>query len=137
MRAASPVFLSVLPLAMLAQADRPVVRRAEPPLPSGTAGLTGTVLTEANVPVTGARLRLTAPAFQSQETMTDELGRFTFANVPRRFGRASRVRTRLLETVYGAKRPGLPPTPIRLRARQRLNVMIRMFRGAAVTGSVV
>jgi len=44
MRAASPVVFSVLSLAMLARADAQVVRRSQPPLPSGTATLTGTVL---------------------------------------------------------------------------------------------
>jgi hypothetical protein len=41
-----------------------------------------------------------------------------------------------LEAVYGEKRPGSPGTPIRLRAGQRLNVVIHVFRGSIITGSV-
>ena len=42
-----------------------------------------------------------------------------------------------LEAVYGEKRPGSPGTPIRLRAGQFLNVMIHLFRGSVITGSVI
>ena len=137
MRAASPIVLGVVSLAMLARADAQVVRRSQPPLPSGTATLTGIVLTEAGLPVSGAHVTLTAPAFQAKETETDEEGRFTFTNVPEDSVELRASAPGFLEAVYGEKRPGSPGTPIRLRAGQRLNVVIQMFRGAIITGSVV
>lgn len=136
MRAASPLVLGVFSLAMLARADAQVVRRPQPPLPSGTATLTGIVLTEAGLPVSGTHVTLTAPAFQAKETETDEEGRFTFTNLPENPLELRASAPAFLEAVYGEKRPGSPGTPIRLRAGQRLNVVIRLFRGSSITGSV-
>src|SRR5712692_2819286 len=137
MRAASPVVLGVFSVAMLAQTDTQFALRSQPPLPVGTAMLTGTVLTASDLPVSGAHVTLTAPTFQARETDTDEQGRFTFTNAPEDFVELRASAAPFLEAVYGEKRPGSPGTPIRLRAGQRLSVVIHMFRGSAIAGSVV
>ena len=137
MRAAWAVVLGACSLAMVARPDAQLLRRSQPPLRSGTATLTGTVLTDAGLPVSGAHVTLTAPAFQAKETDTDAQGRFTFTNVPEDSIELHASAAAFLEAVYGEKRPGSLGTSIRLRAGQRLDVIIHMFRGSVIAGSVV
>jgi Carboxypeptidase regulatory-like domain len=137
MRVSSAVTLGLVSLATLAGADAQIVRRSQPALPSGTATLTGTVLTENNSPVSGALVTLTALGFQAKETESDEQGRFTFANVPEESVELHASAANFLEAVYGEARPGSPATPIRLRAGERFDVVIHVFRGSVIAGSVV
>ena len=137
MRARSSAILGFVSLAMLSRADAQIIRRSLPPLPSGTATLTGSVLTEDNSPVSGAHVTLTAPGFQAKETETDERGRFTFANVPEDSVELRASAANFLEAVYGEARPGSPATPIRLRAGARFEVLIHVLRESVIGGSVL
>jgi len=124
-------------LAVLTRADAQIIRRSQPALPSGTATLTGTVWTENNSPLGGAHVTLTAPGFQAKETESDEQGRFTFTSVPEDSVELHASAPSFLDAVYGEKRPGSPATPIRLRAGERFDVVIHVFRGSLIAGSVV
>jgi hypothetical protein len=65
------------------------------------------------------------------------MGRFTFNALPEgRYG-LSASKPGHLNTIYGARRPGRPGTPIQLADGQRLQVQLQMSRGGVITGTVV
>lgn len=106
----------------------------------GTAVLTGTVISadaEAR-PVRRARVACSAPELGAGlTTITDDRGRFTFARLPA--GRYTIVVTRdaWVATAYGARAPARTGTAIPLADAQHADVVVRMLRGAVITGTLL
>jgi hypothetical protein len=123
----------------LANAQLTQIERVLRPLPSGTGTLVGIVLTDTGLPAAGATLSLAAPAdqspdyepsvYQPRKAVADDFGHFTLLDVPEETLELEASMPGLLPTVYGQVRPGLPGTPIRLHAKQRLSVVMRLSRG--------
>ncbi len=67
-------------------------------------------------------------------TITDEAGRFVFANLPAGRYTVAASKPTWVAAMYGAKRPLRPGTPLPLADGQRLQIVVRMARGAVITG---
>jgi uncharacterized protein (DUF2141 family) len=110
------------------------------PVAIGSATLSGTVVSddaEAR-PVRHARVTCSAPELTGGLTaITDDRGGFTCARLP-----AGRYTVRVsrdgwVPTVYGAKRALRPGTPVPVGAGQHVTVVIRLMRGAVITGALI
>src|SRR5438552_6641408 len=77
------------------------------------------------------------PGYRPQEATADRSGHFVFPDVPQASVELSASLDEFLKTIYGAVRPGLPGTPIRLSAGEHLHTTLRLFRGATITGAVL
>ena len=125
-------------VAFAIQSPPPQVRDAIVQPTVGTASITGQVVNDEEQPkpvrraivtLTGADLR------PSRGAVTDDEGRFTITNLPP--GRVTLTVTRAayITSVYGAKRPGRPGTPIALAAGEKLTgLVVKAWRGAAIAG---
>jgi hypothetical protein len=107
---------------------------------SGTAVVSGTVVTDDldSRPLRRARVTCSAPELSEGLTaVTDERGRFTCAQLPA--GRYSIHVTRdgWVPVAYGARRPLRPGTPVAVADGQHADVVVRMMRGAVITGALV
>jgi uncharacterized protein (DUF2141 family) len=104
----------------------------------GTASISGQVVNdeEQPKPVRRAIVTLTGSDLRpSRGAITDDEGRFTFANLPA--GRVTLTVTRasFITSVYGAKRPGKPGTPISLGAGEAVSgLVVKAWRGAVIAG---
>src|SRR5437016_4004442 len=117
------------------------------PMPKGSATIDGVVLTQEGRPAAGATVALKWlpdgsmddpwPGYRPQETTADRSGHFVFPDVPQASVELSASLDEFLKTIYGAVRPGLPGTPIRLSAGEHLHTTLRLFRGATITGAVL
>lgn len=108
--------------------------------PSGTAVLTGTLLTETPTPrpVRRATVRLAGAAGTSARLVgTDDQGRFVFSALPAGTFTLSATKIGFVPAFHGSKRPGRGPgVPIAIATGQQLDVAFRMLPGAAITGTV-
>lgn len=107
---------------------------------TGLASLSGLVLSadvEAK-PVRRARVTCTAPELTEGLTaVTDDRGRFTCARLPAGRYTVSASRDGWVPVVYGARRPLRPGTPVTLAAGQHAEIVVRMMRGAVITGTLL
>ena len=127
---------AALPVTLANQGFHAIPR---PTLPSGTATITGVVKTDTGSPAAGATLTLQEidvdrPRYASREVATDTQGRFTIDGVPELTLSLTASLDGFVETELGQVRPGLPGTPIRLRARARLDVTLALTRGSSLSG---
>jgi Carboxypeptidase regulatory-like domain len=107
---------------------------------TGTALLSGTVVSdEAEAkPVRRARVTCTAPELTDGMTaVTDDRGRFSCARLPAGRYSVNVTREGWVPVAYGARRPLRPGTPIALAAGQRAGIVVRMMRGAVITGTLL
>jgi hypothetical protein len=114
-------------------------RPARPPVPDGTATLSGSVtLAASGQPARGARV--TAAGHDngvSRTTETDGLGRFALANLPA--GRYSLAASKPGHVTgsYGQTRPGRSGTPIQLADGQRFDARLSIHKGGVLTGTIL
>jgi hypothetical protein len=116
-----------------------------PTLPRGTASITGVVLGEGR-PVSGAKVVLGAHghyspnypevAYTPLETVTDDRGRFAFANVSSLPLELSASAPGFVRGVYGQAQPGFEGTPIQLTGSQHFEPTVHLKRGGRISGSV-
>jgi uncharacterized protein (DUF2141 family) len=136
---ASAVFLMLLGHAAVSAQQTPV-RDQVMTLTAGTATLSGVVVDDeerpqpvrrAIVTLTGAELR------PSRGTITDDEGRFSFANLPAGRFTLTVSRAAYITSAFGAKRPGRPGTSIVVDAGAKVTgITVRLWRGAVVAGVV-
>jgi len=110
--------------------------RDAPPVTRASATVTGTVVAddlEAR-PVRRARVMLTGETTDGRTIVSDERGRFTFADLPPGRFNVSVSKEGWVTTAYGAKRPLRPGTAVLLSPGQRVDLQIRLVRGAVITG---
>jgi hypothetical protein len=103
---------------------------------AGTGVIRGVVVTddaEAR-PVGKARVTCGAPDVAGNTTITDAQGRFEFAALPAARYAITASKPTWVMTNYGATRPMRAGTPIPLAAGQRLDIVVRLARGAVITG---
>jgi carboxypeptidase family protein len=107
---------------------------------TGTALLSGTVVSDdvEAKPVRRARVTCTAAELTVGMTaVTDDRGRFSCARLPAGRYSVSVTREGWVPVAYGARRPLRAGTPIALAAGQRAGIVIRMMRGAVITGTLL
>ncbi len=74
---------------------------------------------------------------QVRLTMTDDSGRFVMPALPAGRYLISASKPPYVDTVYGARLPGRPGTPIVLKdGERRGDLLLKMIRGGAITGAV-
>jgi uncharacterized protein (DUF2141 family) len=106
----------------------------------GIATLSGRVVNDdADArPVRHARVTCTAPELTAGLTaITDDEGRFTCGQLPAGRYTVSVTRDGWVATAYGASRPLRPGRPIAVAASQHADIVIRMMRGAVITGTLL
>ena len=111
------------------------------PVATGTAVVSGTVVTNDSTPVPIRRARVTLrPDITSNgwSATTDDQGRFVFRGVAAGRLTLEVSKASWLTTSYGASRPGRPGTPIVVADGARIeNITLRMSRAGVISGTVV
>jgi uncharacterized protein (DUF2141 family) len=127
-------------LALAAMAAGGVVAQQRDVTPAGKGRLAGRVVTmdAAAEPVRNAIVTVSAPELSPpRSTITDDDGRFTFANLPAGRFTITASKAAHVTTAYGAKRPARPGIPVPLADGQQLTgLTVRLARGAVITGRV-
>ena len=107
---------------------------------TGTATIAGVVVNDDDRPrpVRRAVVTLTGPDLRpSRGAVTDDEGRFTIARLPAGRFTLTVSRASYVTSVYGAKRPGRPGTPLNVTAGAAItDLTVRLWRGAVVAGVV-
>jgi hypothetical protein len=107
---------------------------------TGTAVFSGTVVSDEAEPrpLRHARVICSGGELSHAVTaITDDRGRFTCANLPSGRYTANVTRDGWVATAYGATQPLRPGTPVPLADGERADVVIRMLRGAVITGMLL
>lgn len=105
--------------------------------PGGTATISGVVVDADNKPMRLVAVRIEGDPRASRTVMTDETGRFAFARVPAGDFYLRAKKPAYPEVSYGAKRPGRAGARLQVTDGAQLdNLVLRMERGAVLTGSV-
>jgi uncharacterized protein (DUF2141 family) len=121
-------------------AQTPPVRDVRPPA-TGTAVISGVVITEEQEPRPIRRARVTARAPelpQGMTVVTDDRGAFSLSALPAARYMLTIEKDGFPGLAYGAKRPGRPGTSLVLAEGQQVTgLTIRMPRGSVITGTVL
>jgi hypothetical protein len=105
--------------------------------PGGTARISGVVVDADSKPMRLVAVRIEGDPRASRTVMTDESGRFTFTRVPAGDFFLRAKKPAYPEVSYGAKRPGRAGARLQVKDGAQLdNLVLRMERGAVLTGSV-
>jgi uncharacterized protein (DUF2141 family) len=110
------------------------------PVAVGTATLSGTVVSDdADArPVRRARVTCSAPELTTGLTaITDDRGRFTCARLPAGRYTVNVARDGWVPAAYGARRPLRAGTPVPIAAGQHAEIVVRLARGAVITGTLI
>src|SRR5262249_14625265 len=111
------------------------------PEPKGTGAITGALMADDSSarPIRKAMVSLnSAEGSSGRVAVTDDSGHFQFANLPAGRFTLSAIRGGYGRTFYGSRRPGRGAgTAIALADGQRLDVSLKMPKGAVITGTVV
>jgi hypothetical protein len=106
----------------------------------GTSSISGVVVNDEDrpQPVRRAVVTLSGPDLRpSRGAVSDDDGRFTIANLPAGRFTLTVSRPPYVTSVYGAKRPGRPGTPITVATGANISdLTVKLWRGAVVAGVV-
>jgi hypothetical protein len=105
---------------------------------AGTASIHG-VLTSEEVsphPIRRAIVTISGAIANGRSVLTDDEGRFAFERLPAGRYSVTASKAAYLATAYGAIRPGRSGTPIVLAADSKIDITMRMTRGAVVAGVI-
>jgi hypothetical protein len=120
--------------------DRPPQRDVRRPPTVGTGVISGTLVTDdpSARPIRRAAINLSGSDFlRGRMTVTDDAGRFRFANLPTASYSVWASKPGYVTTYYGGKRPGRGPgVPVALAEGQQAALALKMLRGAVVTGRI-
>jgi len=110
----------------------------QPVVTTGTAQISGTVVTSdvTPVPVRRAIITLTGEQNLRLVAVTDDAGGFVFTSLPANRYALSAARAGYVPMAYGSKRPGGAGTPVLLADNQRATVVMSLPRGSVITGTV-
>jgi hypothetical protein len=128
--------LSLLSAGFLA-AQQPVRDSQRPP--SGTAALSGTLVSDDVTPqaIRRARIELSIGGEMAQSTFTDASGKFAFRMLAAGRYTLAATKPSYVRSAYGAKRPDRPGTPITIADGQAIEgVVLKMARGSVITGTI-
>jgi len=105
-----------------------------------TAALTGTVVSDDQQAalVRHARVTCAGGAIRGEiTTITDDRGRFTFTSLPAGRYTIRAAKDGWVPTMYGARGPLRPGSPIVVTDGQTAAIVVRLPRGAVITGTVI
>ena len=141
----SLLLVTVSFIAVRASSQAPQTRDTPGRPPAGKGLIAGTVVAiDSGRPVRRAHVSLTGIGDSAGSVgfsvTTDDLGTFSFADLPAGLFTLAASKPGYLDTVYGQKRPGIgrPGTPIQLADGQRLEQLsLQIARGGAISGTIV
>jgi hypothetical protein len=110
------------------------------PAAAGTGTITGTVVSDGEParPVRRAVVTLNSPdPYVGRTAITDDAGRFVFANLPAGRYSLSATKRGWVSAAYGAKAVGRPGRGLSIAAGERASATIKMARGAVITGPIL
>jgi Carboxypeptidase regulatory-like domain len=129
----------VLALSVAAGPAAAQVRDAAPA--AGAAGtISGVVVTDGETPRAVRRAVVTLNSSDrvvGRTTITDDMGRFVFANLPGARYMLAATKRGWVTAQYGAKAIGRPGSALQLATGARATATIRMARGAVITGTLL
>ena len=134
------VLVALAGLFLLGSAPLLISAQSTPPAPA-SGRLAGVVVASSDdrQPVRRVIVRVSGGELaRSRATVTDDLGRFAFDNLPAGRFTLTGSRPGYITSAYGATAPGRPGTPISLAAGQRVaDITLRIAKGAVITGRVI
>jgi hypothetical protein len=128
---------AVLLVSLLLQAQPP---RDARPSGTGTGSIRGRVLSDElrPRPLRRARVTLSGAALDFPENaITEDDGTFTFSRLPAGRYTLAAAKEGFVATMYGARRPARPGTPIVLRDRESKDLTVRLPHGGVITGLII
>jgi hypothetical protein len=130
--------IAVLAISVVARSIHAQQRDRMPQAVSGTASIRGRLVTDTDPPQPIARaiVTLSGDLPANRGAITDEDGRFAFAQLPQGRFTVAAIKPAYLSAAFGAARPGRPGTAIVLAGDEQRDIVIRMARGAVLTGTV-
>ena len=132
------VALIVVAPSMLHSQNPPPRDPAQLLSPAGTAVISGVVVDADNKPMRQVAVRIEGDPRASRTVMTDDAGRFAFTRVPAGEFFLRAKKPAYPEVSYGAKRPGRAGVRLQIKDGARIdNIVLKMERGAVLTGTVV
>jgi protocatechuate 3,4-dioxygenase beta subunit len=119
---------------------QPPAREGQRP-PTGSAAISGTVLSDERDPRPLRRARVTvnnAERTVGRTAITDDTGRFEFDGLPAGRYSLTAGKDGWVSVTFGQRRPGRPGTAIVVTEGQRIaDITLRVPRGSVLTGTVV
>jgi hypothetical protein len=105
---------------------------------TATGAIAGIVVSDDSEarPVRKARVTCTGPG-EGSTTITDEAGRFVFPQLPGGRYTIATSKPTWVTAGYGARRSGGPASSVSLAGGQTLQLVVRMARGAVISGVVL
>ena len=135
-----PVAVILLASLLTASSARAQPARDTRRAATGTAVLAGTVISDEPEPRAVRHARVVCSAGElshSLTAVTDDRGRFTCAALPAGRYTVNVTRDGWVATAYGARQPLQPGTPVPIADGERADLVIRMLRGAVITGTLL
>lgn len=131
------ILTMVLATGLLLTADQ-ARDTGQPIVATGTAQISGTVLTSEPTPVPLRRAIVTLTGEQNLRlvAVTDDAGGFVFTNLPANRYAISAAKGGYVPMTYGSKRAGGAGTPLVLSDHERATVVVSLPRGSVITGTV-
>jgi protocatechuate 3,4-dioxygenase beta subunit len=139
-RERTAVAFSVLLIASSARAEPAQVRDGASVAPTGTAAITGAIVTD---DVTPQPVRHAIVTLNSQDrvvgrtAISDDQGRFAFPSLPQGRYSLSAQKQGWVTGSYGAKAVGRPGRTLALAGGERATATIRMARGGVISGTIL
>jgi protocatechuate 3,4-dioxygenase beta subunit len=133
-RAIGPILLSLA----LAAAPARAQGRDGAPQAAGTAAIVGTVVSDGDQPRGVRRAVVTITSdFYMRTAITDDNGRFAFANLPAGRYNVSASKRGWAGSAYGSKAIGRTGRSLQVGAGERGTATIRIAPGAVITGTIL
>jgi protocatechuate 3,4-dioxygenase beta subunit len=126
------------------QPQRPMTPRDAPggagqELAVGKGSISGVVVVSGSgMPARRARVNLSATdAGRGRSTVTDDSGRFAFAQLPEGRYTVSASKPGHIAGTYGQRIPGRAGTPIQLGDGEQMRIQLQIWKGSVITGTVL
>jgi hypothetical protein len=105
---------------------------------AGTSSIRGVLMSDEATPhpIRRAIITITGAIPGGRSVLTEDEGRFAFDRLPAGRYTVTASKAAYLAAAYGAARPGRPGTPIALAVDQKMDITMRMARGAVVAGVI-
>jgi hypothetical protein len=129
---AALVIALLLPLSLFAQ------RRDTPVAPTGTAEISGVVMSAGSQPSPVRRVvvSISGDVLPLRSVVTDDAGRFVFNRLPAGSFSIAARKAAYLSTEHGSTKPGRTGSRIAIAAGEKRAIALTIFKGAVIAGTL-